>query len=158
MRLFFAAWPPPEVAQALARWAREAQRDCGGRATREDLIHLTLAFLGDADPAAAAASARAARGKRASFSLEVARYWKHNRIVWVGPEKAPPSLAALARALGEPREFAAHVTLIRKAHAPRGALPPLPALDWPVAEFALMNSRLDPGGPVYELLERFPLD
>ena len=145
------------MAQALARWARDAQRECSGRATRVDLIHLTLAFLGDADPAAAAATARAARGTRASFGLEIARYWKHNRIVWVGPEKAPPALATLARTLGEPREFAAHVTLIRKAHAPRGSLPPLPALEWPVAEFALMNSRLEPEGPVYELLERFPL-
>jgi 2'-5' RNA ligase len=157
MRLFYASWPPPEVARALARWALEAQRDCGGRATREDLIHLTLAFLGDADPAAASAAGRAARVKATSFPLETARYWKHNRIVWVGPEKVPPPLAALARALGETREFAAHITLIRKAREPRQPLPPLPALEWPVAEFALMNSRLEPDGPVYELLERFAL-
>jgi 2'-5' RNA ligase len=157
VRLFFASWPPPEVAHALARWAREAQRDCGGKATREDLIHLTLAFLGDADASAAAATARAARARGTSFTLEVARYWKHNRIVWAGPEQVPPPLAALARTLGETREFAAHVTLIRKARAPRRALPPLPAMEWPVAEFALMNSRLEPEGPVYEVLERFPL-
>jgi 2'-5' RNA ligase len=157
VRLFFASWPPPGVARVLARWAREAQRDCGGKATREDLIHLTLAFLGDADPSAAAATARVARAPATSFVLEAARYWKHNRIVWVGPDKVPPPLAALARTLGETREFAAHVTLIRKARAPRRALPPLPALEWPVAEFALMNSRLEPEGPVYEVLERFPL-
>lgn len=157
MRLFFASWPPPELARALSRWAQEAQRDCGGRATREDLIHLTLAFLGDADPSVACASARAARARASSFPLEVARYWKHNRIVWVGPGKAPPELAALARALGETRVFAAHVTLIRKAREPRRSLPPLPALEWPVSEFALMNSRLEPEGPVYEVLERFPL-
>ena len=157
MRLFFASWPPPEAAHALARWAREAQRDCGGKATREELIHLTLAFLGDAEPSAAAATARAAHARATSFTLEVARYWKHNRIVWAGPEHVPPPLAALARMLGETREFAAHVTLIRKAREPRRVLPPLPALQWPVSEFALMNSRLEPEGPVYEVLERFPL-
>lgn len=157
MRLFFASWPPAEVAQALARWAHEAQRDCGGRATREDLIHLTLAFLGDADPGAASATARAARAVASSFPLEIARYWKRNRIVWVGPGKAPAALAALARALGETREFAAHVTLIRKAREPRQPLPALPALSWPVTEFVLMNSRLEPEGPVYQVLERFPL-
>jgi 2'-5' RNA ligase len=157
MRLFFASWPPAEVARALARWAREAQRECAGRATREDHIHLTLAFLGDADPAAAATTARAAPMQASVFALEVARYWKHNRIVWVGPEKPPRPLAALARSLGETREFAAHVTLIRKAREPRRSLPPLPALEWPVREFALMNSRLEPEGPVYEVLERFPL-
>ena len=156
MRLFFATWPSPELARALTRWAREAQRGCGGRVTREDLIHLTLAFLGDADPATAIATARAVRVGATSFPVEIAHYWKHNRIVWVGPREVPRPLAALARALGEAREFAAHVTLIRKASGP-GSLPPLPALDWPVREFALMNSRLEPDGPAYEVLERFTL-
>jgi 2'-5' RNA ligase len=156
MRLFFASWPPRELARALSHWAREAQRGCGGRVTREDLIHLTLAFLGNADPAVASATARAVRAAATSFPLEIAHFWKHNRIVWVGPQEVPQPLAALARALGEPREFAAHVTLIRKARGPAG-LPPLPALEWPVSEFALMNSRLEPDGPVYEVLERFSL-
>lgn len=157
MRLFFASWPPPELARALTRWAREAQRGCGGRVTREDLIHLTLAFLGNADPAAAIATARTVRVGTTSFPVEIAHYWKHNRIVWVGPQEVPRPLAALARALGEAREFAAHVTLIRKARGP-ASLPPLPALQWPVSEFALMNSRLEPDGPVYEVLERFALE
>lgn len=156
VRLFFASWPPLELAHALSGWAREVQRGCGGRATRENLIHLTLAFLGDADPAAAIATARAVRARATSFRLEIAHYWKHNHIVWVGPQEVPRELAALARALGEAREFAAHITLVRKARGP-GRLPPLPALEWPVTEFALMNSRLEPEGPVYEVLERFAL-
>jgi len=156
MRLFFASWPPPELARALSRWARETQRGCGGRVTRENLIHLTLAFLGDADPAAAIAMAQGVRTGPTSFRLDVAKYWAHNRIVWVGPQEVPQPLATLARALGEAREFAAHVTLIRKARGPAN-LPPLPALDWPVTEFVLMNSRLEPDGPVYEVLERFAL-
>lgn len=155
-RLFFASWPPPQLARALSRWAREAQRGCGGRVTREDLIHLTLAFLGDVDPAAALTTARAVRAGVSSFPLEIAHYWKHNQIVWVGPQEVPRPLATLAQALGEAREFAAHVTLIRKARGPAN-LPPLPALDWPVTEFVLMNSRLEPDGPVYEVLERFAL-
>jgi len=156
MRLFFASWPPPAAAQALACWAREAQRDCGGRAAREDTIHLTLAFLGDAELEAALAAARRVRGAASSFVLTKARYWAHNRIVWVGPEECPAALAALARDLGEEREFAAHVTLIRKARAPK-RLPALPALEWPVREFVLVNSELQPEGPRYEVLERFAL-
>jgi 2'-5' RNA ligase len=156
MRLFFASWAPPAAAQALACWAREAQRDCGGRAAREDTIHLTLAFLGDAEPGAALAVARRARAEASSFVLTEARYWAHNRIVWVGPKECPAALAALAKDLGEERAFAAHVTLIRKARAPK-RLPVLPALEWPVTEFLLVNSRLGPEGPSYEVLERFQL-
>lgn len=56
----------------------------------------------------------------------------------------------------ERRAFAAHVTLIRKARAPR-MLPPLPNVDWPVDEFVLVRSRLSEAGSHYEMLERFPL-
>lgn len=156
MRLFFACWPPPAVAQALARWAREAQRDCGGRATRADTIHLTLAFLGEADAQGALATGRAVRSRATSLQIDVARYWSHNRIVWAGPELVPQELAQLARALGETREFAGHVTLIREARAPK-QLPVLAPLEWPLTEFVLMNSELLPEGPRYEVLERFPL-
>jgi RNA 2',3'-cyclic 3'-phosphodiesterase len=156
MRLFFASWPPPAVAKALAQWAREAQRACGGRITREDTIHLTLAFLGEADPQAALAAGRAVRGRATSLTVDIARYWNHNRIVWVGPANVPPELAELARALGETREFAGHVTLLRKARPP-AQLPPLPPLEWPVTEFLLVNSNLGPEGPSYEVLERVAL-
>jgi len=156
MRLFFASWPPPAVSHALAQWTSAAQRACGGRATGEQKIHLTLAFLGDAEPEAALAAARAVRGEASSFVLTEARYWAHNRIVWVGPQECPHALAALARDLGEEREFAAHVTLIRKARAPQ-RLPALPALEWPVKEFLLVRSDLAPGGSRYTVLERFPL-
>jgi len=156
MRLFFASWPPPAAAQALASWAREAQRDCGGRAAREDTIHLTLAFLGDAEPQAALAAARRVRGEATSFVLTEARYWAHNRIVWVGPEACPAALAVLASDLGEGGEFAAHVTLIRKARAPK-RLPALPPLEWPVTEFLLVRSDLSPEGSRYTVLERFPI-
>jgi RNA 2',3'-cyclic 3'-phosphodiesterase len=157
MRLFFAAWPPAEAGRALQSWAREAQRACAGRATRGDRIHLTLSFLGEADPDAARATARSVRLPATSFTLGQAGYWAHNRIVWAGPADTPPALAALARALGETREFRAHVTLIRDARPPR-ALPPLPALEWPVAEFLLVSSTPGPRGPDYEVLGRYALE
>jgi len=156
MRIFFAVWPPGETARALVRWAHGAQRHTGGKPTDEAKIHLTLAFLGEADPQAALAAGRAVRGRATSLMVDSARYWNHNRIVWVGPANVPPELAQLARALGETREFAGHVTLIRKARAPK-RLPALAALEWPVTEFLLVNSNLGPEGPSYEVLERFAL-
>jgi len=166
MRLFFALWPPPEAARALAQWAREAQRQTGGRVTDEAKIHLTLAFLGDAEPALALAAGRRVKARTHDLPMEQARYWRVNNIVWAGPRELPASLKALHAVLStelrrerfvlEERRFAAHVTLIRKARAPK-ALPPLPPLDWPVNEFALVGSSLSPKGPAYRTLERFSL-
>jgi 2'-5' RNA ligase len=165
MRIFFALWPPAETAHALAEWARQAQRLTGGSVTREEKIHLTLAFLGDADAVKAIAAAKNVQGKGHSLPIERARYWRESRIVWAGPRATPPPLLELFKALElelykqdfmlERRPFAAHVTLIRKARA--AALAPLPALEWPVSDFLLVRSSLSGAGPSYDVLERFTL-
>lgn len=166
MRIFFALWPPGESARALARWAREAQGATGGKPTDAEKIHLTLAFLGEADPQRAIRAAQRVTANPHALPMEQARYWRENRIIWAGPREIPPPLQALFDALRlelyredfilERRRFAAHVTLIRKARAAR--LPPLPALDWPVREFLLVRSSLSSKGSAYEPLERFALD
>ncbi|HVB47019.1 MAG TPA: RNA 2',3'-cyclic phosphodiesterase [Burkholderiales bacterium] len=169
MRLFFALWPPAPAAAALARWAGETQRETGGRVTRPETIHLTLAFLGEVEDQrlqSALAAGQAVGGAPHSLPIDEARYWEHNRVVWVGPREMPAPLGALAGALRaellregfalEKRSFQAHVTLIRKARAP-GALAPLPALAWPVEEFVLVRSELSSDGSDYEFVERFAL-
>lgn len=165
MRIFFALWPPPETARALAGWASETRAKTGGKATAEEKIHLTLAFLGDADPAKAVAAARRVGGEKHRLPIEQARYWRENNIVWAGPRETPSALQALHASLSlelyreefilERRPFAAHVTLLRKARA--AALPPLPAVKWPVTEFILVRSSLSSRGSTYEPLERFGL-
>lgn len=166
MRLFFALWPPPKTAHALAQWTHEVSRDTGGSPTASDKIHLTLAFLGAGDPAKAHSAASHVQGIRHTLPIEHGHYWKHNKIVWVGPQTMPAPLAAIVNQLHvalkeqgfvlEDRPFAAHVTLLRKARPPK-ALPPLPMLDWPVDEFVLVRSRTSPKGATYEWVERFPL-
>ena len=166
MRLFFALWPPRETARALADWAQAVQGASGGRATREETIHLTLAFLGEADPARAASAARRVRGRAFELPIDRARYWRHNKIVWVGPEVMPAELERLAGELQrelrgdgfvlEDRPFAAHISLVRKASSP-GALPALPQVKWPAAEFVLVRSSPAERGSRYEILERFAL-
>jgi RNA 2',3'-cyclic 3'-phosphodiesterase len=166
MRLFFALWPPPEAAHALAQWSREAQRRTGGRATEEAKIHLTLAFLGDADAAKAIKAGGRVGASAHALPIEQARFWRENRIVWAGPRETPLPLKALHQSLTaqleleqftpEKRPFAAHVTLIRKAR-PGEPLPRLPRVDWPVREFLLVRSALSSKGAAYEPLERFPL-
>lgn len=162
MRLFFAAWPPPQTARALAGWAGTL----GGRATAAEKIHLTLAFLGVVDPGKALSAARRVHAETHELPIEAAKYWKHNRVLWVGPLETPPKLQALVDALHfelyraeyilERRTFAAHVTLLRAPRAP-ASLPALPQVAWPIDEFTLVSSSLSPKGSSYEILERFAL-
>jgi 2'-5' RNA ligase len=166
VRLFFACWPPVETAQALARWAAEVRNESGGKVTAVENIHLTLAFLGNAEPGKAIAAAHDLKGRRHELPLDAARYVKRNEMVWVGSTVVPEPLLALAsdlhaslRSAGfvlEDRPFAAHVTLVRKARRP-AAIPPLPRVAWPVEEFLLVSSRTSSAGSTYHPLERFPL-
>jgi 2'-5' RNA ligase len=166
MRLFFALWPPAEAARALAQWAGEVQKVAGGRATAEETIHLTLAFLGEADPAKAVEAAQGVAGEPFDLNIEVAKYWKHNRILWAGPQNLPDQLKNLVRRLHaglrekefaiEHRPFAAHISLVRKANPP-GSIPPLPRVRWPANEFVLVRSVPSGRGSRYEAVHRFPL-
>ena len=163
MRYFFAVWPPSETAAALAAWARGLE----GSITPAHKIHLTLAFLGSVTPEKAVIAAQRVDAARHVLPMEQARYWKHNRILWVGPRDTPGSLKALvdglhlelerAQYILERRPFAAHVTLVRNARPPR-ELAPLPAVEWPVQEFTLVRSTAHGAkGSVYEIVERFLL-
>jgi 2'-5' RNA ligase len=162
MRLFFALWPPAAAARALSEWAREVQRGSGGRPSAEETIHLTLAFLGEAEPAKAIQAANSVNGGSFRMKVDTAKYWKHNRIIWAGPEKMPVALDGLVKDLHlnlrgegfvlEDRPFAAHLTLIRDAKPPK-SIPSLPAVAWPAADFALVRS----AGGRYQTVQRFPL-
>ncbi len=169
-RLFFALWPPEDVAGALHRVARQIQASQGGRAMRRDTLHLTLAFLGDVPVAAMnrvlAAASAVAPGAPFTFNLDTLGYWRHNCIVWASPGHPPPAMARLAgdlqdslRSEGfdlESRPFRPHLTLLRKVvSAPE--LPSLPALTWPVDGFSLVASELSHEGARYRVLGRWPL-
>ena len=53
------------------------------------------------------------------------------------------------------RLYAPHITLLRDAHAP-AVLPPL-GLNWPVGDFALVESARGAGGVEYQVLARWEL-
>ena len=169
MRLFFALWPPAATITALVDWAGQAQAMTGGKVIRAEAIHLTLVFLGEVDDSRVGDAIRAGRRIRVkpdALPIEQAKVWSHNSIVWVGPHQTPPALGSLAESLRaqlrtegftiEPRPFAAHVTLIRKARR-AARLPPLPALEWPVRELTLVRSQLSGRGSSYEIIDRIGL-
>lgn len=169
-RLFFALWPDAAGAEALDLAARAAQRACGGRPTGREDLHLTLTFLGDVDAGRLAAAGDAAAAVAAApfdFSLDRLGCWKHNRILWAGCTETPPPLAALAQELAqhlraagfalETRDFAPHVTLLRKADCGRAPPPLAGPVAWTAREFVLAESRPTPAGGRYAAIGRWPL-
>lgn len=169
LRLFFALWPPEEIAQALHAWAAEAHAKTGGRITRAPTIHLTLAFLGDVPGDRVAAlidCARRVRGRPFDLKLDDGLWWEHNGIVWAGPRSLPEPLRDLAAQLDtvlqaggfrtEKREFRAHISLVRRAEN-GGKLPALSPVEWRAEEFVLVRSALAAEGPTYATLSRFSL-
>ncbi len=134
---------------------------------RPENVHLTLAFLGRT-PAAAlpAVIAAADRIPPRAFTLRVDEpgYWRHNQIAWAGVREVPPELAALVGDLREalvaagiafdPKPFAAHLTLVRKARA-GFTLPGLEPIEWSVRDFVLVRSVTGADGSTYEVARRW---
>ena len=169
LRLFFALWPPEQAALSMYAWAEQAHATTGGRVTRADTIHLTLAFLGDVSGDRVAAlidCARRVRGRPFELKLDEGRWWEHNGIVWAGPRSMPEPLRDLAAQLDsvlkaggfktEKREFKAHISLVRRAEKGE-ALPAFEPVEWRAEEFVLVRSALSAEGPYYATLSRFSL-
>jgi RNA 2',3'-cyclic 3'-phosphodiesterase len=166
-RLFFALWPDDTVRAALAAASAAIHRVAGGRATRAESIHLTLAFLGDCDAGrldALKATAARVRVRPFELVLDERGFWKHNRIAWVGATEAPAALDALVDGLRtaladaafafDPKPFVPHVTLVRKARL-GFALPALDAIRWQVDGFVLVRSVIRPAGSDYLVESRW---
>lgn len=167
LRLFFALWPDDPVRRALGEWSRRIQGATGGRPTRLEAIHQTLAFLGDCPPARLAeleAAAGRVAPRRFEVVLDRARLWGHNRVAWAGASRVPPALDALVAELRaaiaaaqfelDRKPFALHLTLVRNAR-PGSALPALEPIRWAVADFVLVRSILQPAGSEYVIERRW---
>ena len=174
-RLFFALAPTPAVLAEIEAAAEAlGVPAAGGRRTRAEKLHLTLAFLGDFDAAAGtrAISQALLAGARAAanvlsfdFVLDQAFSFAGARPLWLlGGEAAPfkplhvELMFALAAQQLVPRDagrpFQPHVTLLRDARAPlpRTSIEPI---HWRARELALFDSQLATGR--YDIVERWPL-
>jgi 2'-5' RNA ligase len=156
-RLFVAAWPPEEVLDLLAALPRP--EEAGVRWTRRDQWHVTLRFLGRADPDVAGVALAGVRSPVAEAVLGplTARL---GRSVVVAPVAGLDALAeavvASTAAVGEPpdpRPFTGHVTLARLRGRPAcGVTGFRCSARFTVREVLLVRSHLHQEGARYEVL------
>ena len=178
MRLFYAIFLPENVRRALEEAQEKVSRYKGWKEVPPHQLHLTLLFLGerpegDLEDLIPLGHRLGRKVPPFTASLRGTGYFPNEGAprVWFAKAEGE-GFALLARGLrdgvrevlGEEalkaegdRAFKPHITLARrKAPAPR--VPPLVfGLSWPVSEFALVRSELKPRGPVYTILEKFPL-
>ncbi|UCV17436.1 RNA 2',3'-cyclic phosphodiesterase [Ferribacterium limneticum] len=165
------------MAERLGTIADNAALSFGGRATRRDTIHLTLAFLGNVPEARLPELSKAVTSLRAEpFAINVNQlgFWAHNHLLWAGCKAPSAHLDALSSQLrqalaragfrvgGEGRDFVPHVTLVRRV--PEVTEPseshPLPSIEpfiWCNERFVLVCSTLSALGSSYRIIDEFPL-
>lgn len=172
VRVFFALWPSATLAAQLGEIARQQAAVAGGKATRPETIHLTLAFIGNLPETRLAELIAAVQGLSApgfTLTLDQLGHWSHKRLAWAGCQQPPAALASLVTALHQrlqqatftvdrlPGQFFPHVTLVRKTTQAAPSGPLQPPLRWPCSEFVLVRSHLSAAGSDYEILARWPL-
>lgn len=163
-RLFVCLWPPDHVVAALEALHRKDQ--VGARFVPPENWHVTLRFLGDADPNDVATALSSASFRASRIDLGPAVDVGGERTLFV-PATGADDLAAetvrVTRSLGtEPirRRFLGHITIARlkrRANMPR-VLGELISTSWTADEVALVESTLHPDGARYETLATYPAD
>ena len=171
-RVFLALWLPADLAATLSGVAQALTRECGGRPSRADTLHLTLAFVGDMPPGQLdrlRVVVPALRGTAFRLVLDRVGLWRHNGIAWAAPSVIPAPLAALRQEAqsaldlaGIPfdrRPFRPHVTLARRVERTLRAPPDLGELGWDVSELVLVRSGRDARGAArYDVLATCALE
>lgn len=161
-RLFVALWPPDDVVEALEGLHRKDQ--VGARFVIPENWHVTLRFVGNADPNDVASALDGADFAPADVTLGPAVDVGNGRTLFV-PATGADDLAAEAvratRHLGDEairNPFLGHVTIARlkkRANMPR-VLGELIDASWHATEVALVESRLLPDGARYDTLQTWP--
>ncbi len=157
VRLFIAVWPPEDVVEDLMCLPRKDER--GVRFVPPENWHITLRFLGDADPDAVVGAMDGALLGATTARLGPGVDVLAARSLVI-PVDGLDSLAAIVSertaAIGEPprRRFVGHLTVARvkpHVHMPK-ALGTFIRTEFDVDEVALVASHLDPSGARYDTI------
>ncbi len=165
-KLFFAL-PAEALAPDLVAW--RDQLPWPGQPVPAANLHLTLAFLGEADQLTTTRLMAAVERQHCpplTIALNETGWFGRAKAAWVGPTEWPNELTVLAKALRRHGEklglgngeqgYRPHVTLSRKASEPPAALP-APDFVLQADRFCLYQSLSTPDGVRYEPLACWPL-
>lgn len=168
-RLFLALWPDAGQRAALATAAAAVCQGVTGRPVPAKNLHVTLAFLGSVATDRVARVEEAAAGlsaKAFDLHLDRAGCWRRTGILWLGASNTPSALERLVKGLwqalgphgfrSDHRDFRPHVTIARRCK--RAIANPFEPVDWPVRDFALLESITGQRGARYTVIGRWPLD
>jgi 2'-5' RNA ligase len=163
-RLFLAVWPDAASGAQLAAYRDGWRWPPGARPVADEKLHLTLHFIGVFERLRVAALAGALETVEPAQTLLRAdrpEVWRGG--IAVLRLAADAQLSALQAALGDvlraggiavdPRPFAPHVTLARRARGGAAPAEP-PALAWPVRGFTLVESVRAPSAR-YDVIASF---
>ncbi len=169
VRVFFALWSNCRIQQRLHVIAKQLQPQCQGRVMRIETLHMTLQFIGNikrADLPKLLTAASKVAAPPFTLALEKIAFWKHNRIAYATLNSHAPELDALVLALKTQlaaagviytdSKFSPHVTLLRNVEH---TLPThdFTAVEWQIASFVLVESKLTDQGAHYKILHQWPL-
>ena len=159
MRLFFGLTLPPEVRKATAAYAHRAAQTLPGRYALPENHHITLAFLGEVEPARLGGAQAVLAACAAAFpaplvTVEGPGHFgrEENAILTLRAGSEPPlaplheALVAALDARGlpfDPGPFSPHVTLARHARLTDAPPPPFAPVRFRAARACLFLSARD---------------
>jgi RNA 2',3'-cyclic 3'-phosphodiesterase len=165
-----------QIAGLLEKLRRDA--GAGVRWVRPELMHLTLAFLGEVSQGfldSAKEQLCEVAGRHGAFTMQLKGLGAfpsppRARVVWIGTEEGKQDVCSLqsdaARALRsvgyqpERRPFSPHLTIGRLRFpddVSKAVTAPFLSEPFAVERVILFRSVLGPGGPAYSVLAEFPL-
>lgn len=175
-RLFFTLWLSEQQRRGILDVARPALQVSEGQPVPAHNLHLTLVFLGSVAEgrlplvckvANDVSNAWRAGGRPIELTLDAIEYWRKPQVLCSAATQKSAAAIELAERLKRElidaeftpdlKAFHAHVTLARKV----GRAPPI---EWRAApiplvfrDFSLVESRTVNGGPLYSVIDSWPL-
>ena len=163
MRCFVAAWPDHATRQSLEQLLAPLRAQVpAARPMQARNLHLTLAFIGELETAAATSLAPSIDDLMLppfDWTVDCMGWFPRARVAWAGGPTNPAleasvnAVRARLDALGvayDRKAFVAHVTLFRDVRAFACSGPLAEPIPWRTEHVALYAAARDERGPVYQ--------